>query len=62
MEDLWTALGLVMVIEGSLYALFPQQMIRVAGQLSRAQPAALRAAGLLSVALGWLCVKLVRGA
>ncbi len=61
MDDLWAALGLVMVIEGALYALFPQRMIMMAQQLSRVSPAALRAAGLLSVAVGWLCVKLVRG-
>ena len=30
MRDLWTALALVLVIEGILYALFPDTMKRVA--------------------------------
>jgi len=61
MDDLWVALGLVLVIEGVLYALFPQRMITMIQQLVHLPPASLRAMGLLSVAIGWLCVKLVRG-
>ncbi len=61
MDDLWVAMGLVLVLEGALYALFPNQMIAMMRRLPEAPPAALRAMGLLSVALGWLCVKLVRG-
>jgi len=60
-NDLWSALGLVLVLEGALYALFPQRMITIVQQLAHVPPASLRAMGLLSVALGWLCVKLVRG-
>jgi len=44
-----------------LYALFPQRMITMAQQIPQVPPAALPAMGLLSVAIGWLCVKLVRG-
>jgi len=32
MSDLWTALSLVLVIEGCLYALFPEGMKRAAAQ------------------------------
>ncbi|MDQ6951855.1 MAG: DUF2065 domain-containing protein [Mariprofundales bacterium] len=60
MDDLGVAMGLVLVFEGALYALFPNQMIAMAQKLPEAPPAALRAMGLLSVAIGWLCVKLIR--
>ncbi len=61
MEDLFAALGLVLVLEGALYALFPQGMINAMRRLPDIPPASLRLMGLLSVALGWLLVKLVRG-
>ncbi len=60
MKDLWAALGLVLVLEGALYALFPRRMIEFMRQIPELPPAALRAAGLLAVALGWLVVWLVR--
>jgi len=60
MQDLWAAFGLVLVIEGALYALFPTKMIEVMRRLPEISPAALRVAGIVSVALGWLIVKLVR--
>jgi hypothetical protein len=60
MQDLWAALGLVLVIEGALYALFPAGMISMMRRLPEVPPAALRVAGILSVALGWLIVRLVR--
>ncbi|MDQ6963911.1 MAG: DUF2065 domain-containing protein [Mariprofundales bacterium] len=61
MDDLWAALGLVLVLEGAIYALFPQRMIMIIQQISHIPPVSLRVMGLISVALGWLCVKLVRG-
>lgn len=61
MQDLWAALGLVLVIEGALYALFPARMIGLMRRLPEIPPATLRVAGILSVALGWLIVRLVRG-
>ncbi len=60
MKDLWAALGLVLVLEGAIYALFPRRMIELMRQIPELPPAALRAAGLLAVALGWLVVWLVR--
>ncbi len=49
------------MIEGALYSLFPERMIAMAKQLCHVPPRTLRVVGLLSVAIGWLCVKLVRG-
>jgi len=60
MDDLLVALGLVMVLEGALYALFPVQMINMMRRLPEISPHALRLAGLAAVALGWMVVKFVR--
>jgi len=61
MDDLLVALGLVMVLEGAIYALFPRQMIDMIRRLPDMSPRAIRLAGLLSVAVGWLVVKFIRG-
>jgi len=61
MDDLWIALGLVMLLEGSFYALFPNQMIEMMRKLPEIPPASLRAMGIAGVGLGWLVVHLVRG-
>jgi len=55
------AFGLVMVLEGAMYALFPQQMIDMIRRLPNMSPRAIRLAGLMAVAAGWLVVKFVRG-
>jgi uncharacterized protein len=60
MRDLWTALALVLVIEGILYALLPETMKRVAIRVTVASPQILRAAGLLCAAVGVALVWLVR--
>lgn len=60
MDDLLAAMGLVLVIEGALYALFPQAMINTMKRLPEIPPASLRMMGLASVALGWLLVKWIR--
>lgn len=61
MDDLLAALGLVLVLEGAMYALFPQGMIQAMRRLPEIPPATLRLFGLVSVGLGWLLVKLIRG-
>ena len=61
MDDLLAAMGLVLVIEGALYALFPQAMINTMRRLPEIPPASLRVAGLAAVALGWLLIKWIRG-
>jgi uncharacterized protein len=55
-QDLGVALGLVLVIEGALYALFPQHMIDMMRRLPAVPPAVLRLMGLTAVGLGWLIV------
>jgi uncharacterized protein YjeT (DUF2065 family) len=55
------ALGLVLALEGALYALFPDTMKRVAVQVTETPPDTLRMAGVASAALGVAIVWLVRG-
>lgn len=61
MEDLLTALGLMLVIEGALYALFPEGMQRMIQQVLEASPGLLRGAGLGAAVLGFVVVWLIRG-
>lgn len=51
-EELGIALALVLVIEGTLYAAFPETMKRMASQVERIPPSSLRTAGLVAAALG----------
>jgi len=44
MRDLWTALALVLVIEGALYTLFPEGMKRAAARALAVPPQTLRLA------------------
>ena len=60
MRDLWTALALVLVIEGALYALFPDGMKRAASRALLIPPQALRLAGLAAACAGVVLVWLVR--
>ncbi len=60
MSDLWAALGLVLVLEGAMYALFPAQMIEMMRRLPHLPPASLRVFGIAAVAVGWLIVWWVR--
>ncbi len=54
------ALALVLVIEGVLYALFPDAMQRMLEQISTLSPQSLRFAGLLSAFLGVAMVWLLK--
>lgn len=56
MKELGIALGLILVIEGALYALFPRQMIAMVKQLGEMPPSVLRATGIMVLAVGWLIV------
>jgi len=60
MRELATGLALVLVIEGVLYALFPEGMKRVAVRAMAVPPQQLRAAGLLLAAVGVAVVWLLR--
>lgn len=61
MADLWTALGLVLVLEGALYALFPDGMRRMMATVLEMPQGTLRTAGLVSAFIGFIVVWLVRG-
>lgn len=61
MRDIATAIGLILAIEGALYALFPDLMKRMAQQVLLSPGDTLRIAGVVSVALGVALVWLVRG-
>jgi len=58
---LLTALALIFVIEGALYALFPAAMKRVLAHAQEMPDGAMRAAGLLAAAFGVVMVWLIRG-
>ncbi len=60
-SDLITALALVLVIEGAIYALFPDAMKRVVLSIADMPAAMLRYAGLIAAAVGVVIVWLVRG-
>lgn len=55
------AFGLVFVIEGALYALFPDQMRRFMAMSLSLPPDQMRTAGLVALLIGFLIVWLVRG-
>lgn len=61
MKDFLTALGLVLVIEGSLYALMPEVMKRMMAQVQTIPAGLLRAAGLGATAAGVVVVWWIRG-
>lgn len=60
MDDLVTAIGLVLVIEGALYALFPERMQRMMAQALEMSPAFLRKSGLAVAIAGFFIVWLMR--
>lgn len=61
MLDFLSALCLVFVIEGALYALFPDGMKRMIEQALELPTSWLRSAGLASSCLGIVALWLIRG-
>lgn len=61
MSDLLTALGLVLVIEGAIYALFPDAMKRMTTKMLQVPSPNLKTAGLVAAGVGVGIVWLVRG-
>lgn len=61
MNDLVAALGLVLVIEGLLWAAFPSLTTRLLQALGDTPEPVLRVCGVAAIALGVLVVWLVRG-
>jgi len=60
MQDLIVGIGLVLVIEGLLYALFPDGVRRMAQMAGQIPDSALRTGGVIALALGVLIVWLVK--
>ena len=61
MSEIATAIGLVLVLEGALYALFPGFMRRVAEYALQSNGDSLRVAGVVSAVLGVVLVWWARG-
>ena len=61
MSEFIVAVGLVLVIEGLLFAGFPAAMKRLAASAIGSPEAALRYTGLASAAIGLTLIWLVRG-
>lgn len=61
MSDLLVGFGLVLVIEGLLWALFPNVAIRLLASAAAAPQQSLRYAGWAAVAAGLAIVWLIRG-
>jgi hypothetical protein len=61
LEDLFTALALVFVIEGILYALFPTKMRQLVAKMVDVPDKSLRNVGLIATAIGVVLVWLIRG-
>mgnify|MGYP003632629046 FL=1 len=59
--EIISAIGLLLAVEGALYAAFPGYMRRVLASLSVQPDQALRVAGLLSLISGVVIVWMVRG-
>ncbi len=60
-DELVIALALILVIEGALYALFPEAMKRMMVRVAEQPGSALRSAGLAAATIGVGIVWLMRG-
>jgi uncharacterized protein YjeT (DUF2065 family) len=60
MRDFLTALALILVIEGIVYALFPEIMRRLAARTMHTPPQALRIGGLIAAFVGVVLVWVLR--
>jgi uncharacterized protein len=61
MADLGTALALVLVVEGVVWALFPERMKQAAARAIMLEVGPLRMGGLVFAGLGVLLVWMIRG-
>ncbi|MDJ0612232.1 MAG: DUF2065 domain-containing protein [Rhizobiaceae bacterium] len=61
MSELVVAIGLVFVIEGLVYAVFPNAMRNMVNEMARMPDQTLRTCGLFAVGLGVFIVWLVKG-
>jgi uncharacterized protein YjeT (DUF2065 family) len=60
MNELITALGLMLVMEGAIYALFPEGMKRMMAQMQTMPPQHLRLAGLTLAIIGFAIVGFIK--
>jgi uncharacterized protein YjeT (DUF2065 family) len=60
MTEVAAAIGLILALEGALYALFPELMKRMAQQVTQTPGDTLRIAGVISAVVGVVLVWLVR--
>ncbi|MDX8394368.1 MAG: DUF2065 domain-containing protein [Mariprofundales bacterium] len=60
MQELGMAFGLMLVLEGALYALFADHMHDVAMQMENIPSAMIRIFGLSILACGWIVVWLLK--
>jgi len=60
LDELFTALALVLVIEGVLYALFPSKMRRLMSKMVEVEDKTLRTSGFVAVAVGVAWVWVIR--
>ncbi|MEM7068021.1 MAG: DUF2065 domain-containing protein [Pseudomonadota bacterium] len=61
MDDLIVAIGLVLVLEGLVYAIFPGHMRRMVEEISKIPDSTMRSFGLAALCIGVFIVWLVRG-
>ncbi len=61
MNDLIVAMGLVLVLEGLLWAAAPQLAIKLLATAAQMPEQALRVAGAVAIAAGFVVVWLIRG-
>ena len=61
MDDFLTAIGLVLVIEGIIYGLFPDQMERLLATRLTMPPEFIRRSGLSMALIGIIVVWFMRG-
>ena len=61
MKDFLVALGLVFVLEGLLFAAFPEMAKRAMENIMHAPPATLRTVGLVSALAGLALIWFMRG-
>lgn len=60
MWEILAAIGLVLAVEGLLYAAFPAEMKRAMAQIMELRPDQLRYAGLAAAAIGVMVVWIAR--
>jgi len=61
MKEFAVAIGLILVIEGILYAIFPSKMKNMLKQIEKIQSSQLRTGGLLFAIIGFIIVWYFKG-